>query len=113
MRALIIAGAFLALAGCGNNDQTDNTTNVDENLAAENMVTNDVTAIDAVTADAANMAADVNYTAELDNGLGNTLDNAVKGASPRPSRPASRPSGASPAPASTNTVANSATNAAQ
>ena len=36
--------------------------NVDENLTAENIVSNDVTAIDAVTGDAANMAADVNYT---------------------------------------------------
>ena len=35
--------------------------NVDENLTAENIVSNDVTAIDAVTGDAANMAADVNY----------------------------------------------------
>jgi hypothetical protein len=69
MRALIlIAGAALALAGCKNNDQHDNTLNVDENLTAENIVSNDVTAIDAVTGDAANMAADVdtNY-GSLDN----------------------------------------------
>src|SRR4051812_1352918 len=66
MRALVlVSSAALALAACGNNDQTDNTMNVDENLAAENIVSNDVTAIDAVTGDASNMAADVNYTAEL------------------------------------------------
>ena len=66
MRLLILtAGASLALAACGNNDQSDNTTNVDENLTAENIVSNDVTAIDAVTGDAANMATDVNYTADL------------------------------------------------
>ena len=60
MRAiLLLAGAALALAGCGNNDQSDKTQNVDENLTAENIVSNDVTAIDAVTGDAANMAADV------------------------------------------------------
>jgi len=60
MRALIlIAGALaLPLAACGNNDQTDNTANVDESLTAENIVSNDVTAIDAVTGDAANSAAD-------------------------------------------------------
>jgi hypothetical protein len=59
MRALIIiAGAALALGACGNNDQTDNTQNIDENLTAEDIVSNDVTAIDAVTGDAANMAAD-------------------------------------------------------
>jgi hypothetical protein len=109
MRALILAGAILALSGCGNNDQADNTANVDENLAAENIVTNDVTAIDAVTGDAANMAADVNYTAELDNGLDNQLDNAVSHAS---RKPAARPSARSSAPVE-NTTSNSATNAAQ
>lgn len=49
----------LILSACGNNDQTDKTQNYDENLTAENIVSNDVTAIDAVTGDAANMAADV------------------------------------------------------
>jgi hypothetical protein len=60
MRALIlVAAAALSLAACKNNDQHDNTMNVDENLTAENIVSNDVTAIDAVTGDAANMATDV------------------------------------------------------
>ena len=62
MRPLIlVAGALaltLPLAACGNNDQSDNTTNIDENLTAENIVSNDVTAIDAVTGDDANMAAE-------------------------------------------------------
>lgn len=56
---LLILAASLALAGCKNNDVHDNSSNVDENLTAENIVSNDVTAIDAVTGDAANMAADV------------------------------------------------------
>jgi hypothetical protein len=61
MRAMIlIAGAALALAACKNNDQADNSQNIDESLAAENIVSNDVTAIDAVTGDAANMAAESN-----------------------------------------------------
>jgi uncharacterized lipoprotein len=69
MRPLIlVATAALALAGCGNNDQADNTQNVDENLTAENIVSNDVTAIDAVTGDASNMAADVNYTEPMNTG---------------------------------------------
>src|SRR4051794_15063435 len=62
MRAVIlIAAAALSLAACRNNDQADNTANVDENLSAENVVSNDVTAIDAVTGEDANMAADVNH----------------------------------------------------
>src|SRR5690348_16172932 len=65
MRSLIlIAAAALSVSACKNNDQHDNTANIDENLTAENIVSNDVTAIDAVTGDAANMAADVNYTEE-------------------------------------------------
>src|SRR5690242_6313864 len=61
MRALILTGALaltLSLGACKNNDQADNTSNIDENLTAENIVSNDVTAIDAVTGDAANMAAE-------------------------------------------------------
>ena len=39
MRTLIlIAGAALALAGCRNNDQVDNTINVDENLTAKQRI---------------------------------------------------------------------------
>jgi hypothetical protein len=74
MRAIIlVAGAALALTACGKNGQADNVTNAGDNLTAESIVYNDVTAIDAVTGDAANMAADmdVNFPNELDNGLGN------------------------------------------
>ena len=40
MRALIlVAGAALAVSACSSNDAADNTMNVDENLAAENIVT--------------------------------------------------------------------------
>ncbi|HEX8840305.1 MAG TPA: hypothetical protein VF750_07535 [Sphingomicrobium sp.] len=74
MRALILIAGALALAACGNNDQSDNTMNVDENLTAENIVSNDVTAIDAVTGDAANMAAeaDINDVTNLPADQGNT-----------------------------------------
>jgi hypothetical protein len=91
MRVLILtAFAALALSACGNNDQTDKTQNVDENMTAENIVSNDVTAIDAVTGDAANMAADVDYSNLADNSLDNMLNEsgsakpAAKGAATRP-----------------------------
>ena len=75
MRALmLVAAAALALGACRNNDQTDNNQNIDENLTAENIVSNDVTAIDAVTGDAANMAADVDYSNLADNSLDNMLN---------------------------------------
>ena len=106
MRALLfIAGATLVLAGCGNNDQTDKTQNADENLTAESIVSNDVTAIDAVTGDAANMAADVdmNYGNLEENQAGVTVN------MPAP-KPKTKPSG-EPAPKpETDTLSNATTN---
>jgi hypothetical protein len=108
MRALIpVLTAALALTACGNNDQTDNNQNVDENLTAENIVSNDVTAIDAVTGDAANMAADVDYSNLADNSLDNML-NQGEPAKPAARAPRARPQAAQPV---TNATANSATNA--
>lgn len=72
MRAFIlITTAALLLGACGKNNSADQAQNVDENLSAESIVANDVTAIDAVTGDAANMAADVNYE---EFNLGNETD---------------------------------------
>ena len=87
MRALIlIAGAALGLSACGNNDQKDNNLNVDENLTAESIVSNDVTAIDAATGDAANMAADVdmNYGNLVENGASATSNAPAKPSGPKP-----------------------------
>jgi hypothetical protein len=104
MRVLILtAFAALALSACGNNDQTDKTQNVDENMTAENIVSNDVTAIDAVTGDAANMAADVDYSNLADNSLDNML-NESGGA-----KPAAK--GAGTKPQATEPTANATTNA--
>ena len=110
MRILILAaGAALALAACKNNDQHDTTANVDENLTAENIVSNDVTAIDAVTGEAANMAADVNYT-EADNLMANEDTNAAAPTSrtkPSPTAPhrppLEQPSPREPAPTTNGT----------
>ena len=68
MRLLILAaGSALILTACGDDSQSENAQNADAGLTAESIVANDVTAIDAVTADAANMAADVdiNFTNDM------------------------------------------------
>jgi hypothetical protein len=90
MRLLIlVAGSSLILTACGNNGQADNMLNVDENLAAENIVSNDVTAIDAVTGDASNMAADVNYTepTNIDENSGNASEKTPTPRSRAPGKP--------------------------
>ncbi len=107
MRAYIIAAsAALALTACGNNDRAENTANIDESLTAENIASNDVTAIDAVTGEAANMAADmdINFVNEFDNATDNASTPTSRPATPRPttgSRP--RPT---EAPASNETATN-------
>jgi len=76
--ALVLA---LSLAGCGDDQQAVNTQAVaDESDANAITPVNDVTAIDAATGEAANMAADVNYTLEeLDN---ESADNSASDSSP-------------------------------
>jgi hypothetical protein len=105
MRALIlIAGTALALAGCGKNDQAANSANVDESLASEQTLSNDVTAIDAVTAEDSNMAADVAFTNEDANAGGTAAE--PPGTKPATSKPsAARPSTNAAAPASNSTAA--------
>lgn len=85
---ILLAGAALTLTACGKNDQSGNNASIDDSLTAENIVANDVTAIDAVTADAANMAADVNYANELENGLDNGLNALTPANISKPARPA-------------------------
>lgn len=107
MRAPVVIVAVsalaLAVAGCGNNDQTDKTQNYDENLTAENIVSNDVTAVDAVTGDAANMAADVdmNY-GNLDT---NAAEPEAKPSAKKPGAEHSAPKTSTPAEANTTTNA--------
>jgi hypothetical protein len=105
MRASLLIAAALALSACGSKDQKDNNQNVDENLTAENIVSNDVTAIDAVTGDAANMAADVdmNFGNLEENGTGNTASEPAK-------RPAPKKTTSETTAPAANEVANSATN---
>ena len=106
MRLLPLIAVALVLSACGNNDQTDKTQNYDENLTAENIVSNDVTAIDAVTGDAANMAADV------DTNYGNLDVNSPEpqakpgGKKPNPDTTPPKTSTAAEANTTTNAIAN-------
>lgn len=104
---LLVLAATCAVAGCKNNDSHDNNMNVQENLTAENIVSNDVTAIDAVTGDAANMAADVdmNYGNVDENGAAQPSNEPAKAKKPAPKKPREGTLGAAPAPA-TNTATN-------
>jgi hypothetical protein len=98
---MLVAGAALLIGGCGSNGEADLAANADSRLTADKITANDVTAIDAVTGEAANMAADVDYSNFLDNesnasanATGNTTG---KAAAPTPK--ASTPPKAKPSPA--------------
>ena len=107
MRVPLFLAATLMLAACGKNDQAGSNQNVDEGLTAESIVSNDVTAIDAVTGDAANMAADVDLNfGNLEAPEANLSTNEPANL-PRP-RAAPRPSPSR----TTNTTQNATTNAA-
>ena len=108
MRVLLIPVFALALAACGKGDQAANNQNIADSLTADSIVSNDVTAIDAVTGDAANMAADVdmNFGNLEPKGTDNTTS---KDGSSRPDRPAPRKP-ESPAPEASNSVANATAN---
>ncbi len=113
MRVIALAAvATLALSACGKNSHTDANQVGDEGMTADSIVSNDVTAIDAVTGDAANMAADVNYQ-DFGNGGGETGDSRPGTA---PSRPSSTTNSAKPRqpdePGASPPVANTAENGA-
>jgi hypothetical protein len=77
VRRLILAAAFLSATACNREQQAEETTGVDQNIAVETIGGNDLTAIDAATNDAANMAADaeLNLNAADANALdANTAD---------------------------------------
>ncbi len=75
MRAsiLILLAASL-LTACGGETAANDTSNVDQDLATEQIVTNDVTAIDAATGADANLAEDVELNVPINN-----ADNAAEG----------------------------------
>ena len=107
MRALLIPVFALSLAACGKGDQAANNQNVADSLTADSIVSNDVTAIDAVTGDAANMAADVDMNfGNLEPKGHDSTSNQVSG---KPDRPSPKKS-ESPAPEASNSVANATAN---
>ena len=88
MRALLlIAGVALALTACNRGGQSETNQAAAQSLTPQNIVSNDVTAIDAVTGDAANMAADV------DTNYGNLDENGPA--------PEAKPTGKKPSPDTT------------
>lgn len=109
-RLILLAGAAIALSACGNDQQSGNNLNADQALGAENIVANDITAIDAVTGAAANMAADVEITNDLVANLDNATDQPRRpGSSTRRVRPRGESPPAQPAepPPASNTATNS------
>jgi hypothetical protein len=76
MRIPILICAVLALGACGGKTAAGNSAATEENAAGQSVVTDDVTAIDAATGEAANMAPDVNYSFnEANLASGNDLSN--------------------------------------
>lgn len=68
MRALILLGvAATALSACNGDQSAGNAAESEANVTSQLVATNDTTAIDAATGEAANMAADVDFTPEPDN----------------------------------------------
>ena len=68
MRAsILILLAAPLLTACGGETAANDTSNVDQDLATEQIVTNDVTAIDAATGADANLAEDVELNVPINN----------------------------------------------
>jgi hypothetical protein len=106
--------AALALSACGSKNAADNSAVGEENAASQTIVTNDVTAIDAATGEAANMAPDVNYTfdeSNLENGTNTSNTTATTSNSAATHRPARK--AAKPAAADANSVESAPANSAQ
>lgn len=94
MRELILlGGAALALCACGSEQSAEERAAAERNVTSEVVATNDTTAIDAATGEAANMAADVDYMPELGNDVEAQAagNRAASTSGTRRSAPATRP----------------------
>jgi len=94
-----LAICLLALAACGESQQTGNTSSIDEAVSAEDFETNDVTAIDAATGADANMAADVDVNVYENETRGEGNESAGRDSAPRRRSPAGNTVNASDEPA--------------
>lgn len=107
LMVMTIAGTALVLSACGSKSEDGNVA-ADAGMTAEAITANDVTAIDAVTGDASNMAADVDFSAvpEVNSTDGNS--SRAERPRPRPGRPSesAAPRPATPEPASEDAPAN-------
>ena len=81
MRATVLILAAFALSACGGGEAETNEVAAAPQVNAEEIAANDLTAIDAVAAEDANIAADVNFVEnEGDNAAGNnSAGNAAQG----------------------------------
>ena len=93
MRIRILICAALSLSACGGKTAADNSAVTEENAAGQTIVTNDVTAIDAATGEAANMAPDVNYAFNAAN-LESENETSNGSVTHRPARKPSKPAAA-------------------
>lgn len=74
MKLVIATAVTLGLAACGDKENSaGNEVAVDQGFSTENTTANDLTAIDAATADASGMAADAEANLMLED-LGNEAD---------------------------------------
>ncbi len=90
MRKLILFSA-LALASCGGSQQANNAAVSEESGAGDVTAVNDTTAIDAATGEAANMAADVNYTFNEDTNADSNAESDSKPATKAPAKKKAEP----------------------
>jgi hypothetical protein len=104
MRKLILFSA-LALASCGGSQQANNAAVSEESGAGDVTAVNDTTAIDAATGQAANMAADVNYTFNEDLNADTENTSATKPTTKAPAKKKSEPAFEPEEPAMTNNSA--------
>ena len=85
---IIIAAAAATLSGCGDEPSAEERAAAERNVTSEVVQTNDTTAIDAATGEAANMAADVPFIPGIENEVeGNGT---APAAQPRRPAPAAR-----------------------